>query len=295
MNQDQLKRIREGKGFIAALDQSGGSTPKALRTYGIDETSYKSEAEMYDLVHTMRTRIITSPSFRSEYILGTILFRETALRQIDGLDTPDYLWQRKGIVPFLKIDEGLTELVDGVQLMKPISKLSEVLAGAKEKHIFGTKMRSVIKEYNPQGITQIVDQQFEIARQIMEAGLVPIIEPEVDIHSSDKQKIEELLRDLLLAKLDTLDSGQLVMLKLTLPSENDLYVPLIKHAQVIRVLALSGGYTREEANRLLAQNHGLIASFSRALIENLRAEQNDEEFNSTLLEAVEDIYQASLT
>jgi fructose-bisphosphate aldolase class I len=295
MNTDQLQRIREGKGFLAALDQSGGSTPKALSAYGIGEESYQDEEEMYDLVHALRTRIITSPSFTDEYILGAILFRQTALRQIEGLDTADYLWQQKGIVPFLKIDNGLDDLAEGVQLMKPLSDLPELLSEAKEKHIFGTKMRSLIKEYNPDGIAKIVNQQFEIARQITAAGLVPIIEPEVDIQSSEKQKIESLLRDLLLEALDTLASDQLVMLKLTLPNENDFYLPLMNHENVVRVVALSGGYTRDEANTILAQNHGLIASFSRALTENLHVNQTEEEFNAALLESVESIYQASIT
>lgn len=295
MNRDQFERIKHSKGFIVALDQSGGSTPKALEAYGIDKTHYQSEEEMYTMVHAMRTRIITSPSFSSQYILGAILFKQTIARQIDGFPTADYLWQRKGIVPFLKIDEGLSDLANGVQLMKPMPELAELLIEAKEKHIFGTKTRSVIKEYNPDGITSIVNQQFQIARQIISAGLVPIIEPEVDINSTDKHKIEKLLRDALLSALDALDSEQLVILKLTIPSENDFYIPLINHANVIRVVALSGGYSRSEANKLLAQNHGLIASFSRALTENLHIHQTDEEFNAILLATMKSIYQASIT
>jgi fructose-bisphosphate aldolase class I len=295
MNTEQLERIREGKGFLAALDQSGGSTPKALALYGIDESSYDSEEEMYALVHAMRTRIITSPGFSSEYILGAILFQQTLRSQIEGLDTANFLWQQKGIIPFLKIDEGLSPLEDGVQLMKPMPQLEALLAEAKEKHVFGTKMRSVIQEYNPEGIKRIVDQQFEVARQIMAAGLVPIIEPEVDIHSDDKQKIEQLLRDLLLSALETLDSEQSVIFKLTLPNEANFYTQLIEHPRVLRVVALSGGYSRDQANELLAQNHGLIASFSRALSEGLRVDQTDEEFDATLLESVKSIYQASIT
>lgn len=296
MNTEQLERIQHGKGFIAALDQSGGGhTSKALKAYGIEEDSYQSEEEMYDLVHAMRTRIITSPSFSSEYILGAILFTHTMRNQIDGLATADYLWQKKGIVPFLKIDEGLAPLENGVQLMKPIPALDQLLLEAKEKNIFGTKMRSLIQEYNPEGIASIVDQQFEIARRIMATGLVPIIEPEVDIHAPEKSKIEALLRDLLLSSLDTLTSEERVILKLSIPSESDFYTPLINHENVIRVVALSGGYSRAEANTLLAQNHGLIASFSRALSENLHVNQTDDGFNEALLETVRSIYEASIT
>ncbi len=287
--------MKIGQGFIAALDQSGGSTPKALAAYGITENSYAGEAEMYDLVHQMRSRIITSPAFDSKYILGTILFKQTMRSQIDGLDTGDFLWQRKGIVPFLKIDDGLAEQADGVQLMKPMPALAELLDEARSKNIFGTKMRSVIKECDRDGIAKVVDQQFEIARQIIAAGLVPIVEPEVDINAADKAKIEEVLRDLLLASLDTLSPDQLVMLKLTIPSEDDFYAPLISHPNVVRVVALSGGYSREEANEKLARNRGLIASFSRALSENLSASQTSEEFDAKLQETVEGIYRASIS
>lgn len=294
MNIDQLNRMKNDKGFIAALDQSGGSTPKALAAYGIPETAYANEAEMFDLVHQMRTRIVTSPAFDRDYILGAILFKETMRRQIDGVDTVDYLWQQKGIVPFLKIDDGLAELSDGVQLMKSMPELASLLEEANAKHIFGTKMRSVIKENNQKGIKQIVDQQFELAKQISAVGLVPIIEPEVDIHADDKAGIEALLRDLLQASLNTLAKDQLVMLKLTIPTEDNFYQSLMSHPNVVRVVALSGGYSRDEANERLARNNGLIASFSRALAEGLRAEQADDEFNQTLKASIESIYKASI-
>jgi fructose-bisphosphate aldolase class I len=281
-------------GFIAALDQSGGSTPKALAAYGVAEESYQTEEEMYQLVHAMRTRIITSASFSSQYILGAILFRQTMQSKIEGLDTADYLWQQKGIVPFLKVDSGLLDEENGVQLMKPMPELAELLAEATEKHIFGTKMRSVIHKANREGIAQVVEQQFAVARQIMAAGLMPIIEPEVDIHAPEKIEIEELLLQEIQAALRTLDEGQHVMLKLTLPSKQNLYLPLVHHPQVLRVVALSGGYSREEANALLAKNEGVIASFSRALSNDLRVSQSDEEFDALLAEAVESIYQASV-
>ncbi len=281
-------------GFIAALDQSGGSTPKTLAAYGVTEDGYQTEEEMYSLVHTMRTRIITSPSFTSEYILGAILFKQTMRSKIEGLDTADYLWKQKGIVPFLKIDDGLAEEENGVQLMKPISELTQLLDEAKEKHIFGTKMRSVIKKANADGIGKVVDQQFGVAKQIIAAGLVPIIEPEVDIYAPEKTKIEEILLEKLLISLDQLDRDQHVIVKLTLPSKNNLYIPLVNHPRVLRVVALSGGYSREEANALLAENKGVIASFSRALSADLRVDQTDEEFNSLLSQAVKSIYQASV-
>lgn len=286
--------MRTGQGFIAALDQSGGSTPKALAAYGITESAYSNEAEMYDLVHQMRTRIITSPAFSSERILGAILFKHTMRNQIEGLDTADYLWQKKGIIPFLKIDDGLADQSNGVCLMKPMPELAGLLAEAKSKNIFGTKMRSVIKENNEAGIAAVVDQQFEVAKQIIAAGLVPIVEPEVDINATDKPGIETALRDKLLASLDTLSPDQLVMLKLTIPSEDNFYAPLIAHPNVVRVVALSGGYSREEANEKLARNHGLIASFSRALSEDLNAGQTEEEFDTALRSTVEGIYQASI-
>ena len=295
MNTQQLERIQTGKGFIAALDQSGGSTPKALAAYGIEPSAYHTEEEMYELVHAMRTRIITSPSFDSRYILGAILFKHTMESTIEGLATADYLWQKKQIVPFLKIDNGLAELDQGVQLMKPIPELAALLAEATAKNIFGTKMRSLISECNPEGIQQVVDQQFEFGRQILAAGLVPIIEPEVDITSTEKQQIEGVLREVLLAALDTLTADQRVILKLSLPSEYNFYAPLIVHPNVLRVVALSGGYERQQANALLAHNPGMIASFSRALSADLRVSQSDQEFDAVLLEAVESIYQASIT
>lgn len=281
-------------GFIAALDQSGGSTPKTLAAYGVTEDSYQTEEEMYSLVHAMRTRIITSPSFTGEYILGAILFKQTMRSQIEGLDTADYLWKQKGIIPFLKIDDGLAEEENGVQLMKPISELTQLLDEAREKHIFGTKMRSVIKKANTEGISKVVDQQFGVAKQIIAAGLVPIIEPEVDIYASEKTGIEEILLEKLLISLDQLDRDQHVIVKLTLPSKNNLYIPLVNHPRVLRVVALSGGYSREEANALLAENKGVIASFSRALSADLRVDQTDEEFNGFLSQAVKSIYQASV-
>ena len=295
MNSEQLQRIQHDKGFIAALDQSGGSTPAALAAYGVMQDTYSDEVSMYDLVHTMRTRIITSECFNSQAILGAILFKQTMNSQIEGLDTADYLWQQKGIVPFLKIDDGLAEEKDGVQLMKPMPALDDLLYEAKQKGIFGTKMRSVIKAYNEDGIAQVVDQQFEVARQICAAELVPIIEPEVDIYAKDKAQIEESLRDFLLASLDTLHASQKVMLKLTLPSVDDFYAPLVEHPNVVRVVALSGGYSRDEANEKLANNHGVIASFSRALSGNLRVSQTDEVFNETLGDAIDSIYRASIS
>ncbi|MGO3701887.1 MAG: fructose bisphosphate aldolase [Candidatus Saccharimonadales bacterium] len=295
MNSEQLQRIQHDKGFIAALDQSGGSTPTALAAYGVMQDTYSDEASMYDLVHTMRTRIITSECFNSQAILGAILFKQTMNSQIEGLDTADYLWQQKGIVPFLKIDDGLAEEKDGVQLMKPMPALDDLLHEAKQKGIFGTKMRSVIKAYNEDGIAQVVDQQFEVARQICAAELVPIIEPEVDIHAKDKAQVEESLHDFLLASLDTLHVSQKIMLKLTLPSVDDFYALLVEHPNVVRVVALSGGYSRDEANEKLANNHGVIASFSRALSGDLRVSQTDEVFNETLGDAIDSIYRASIS
>lgn len=287
--------MQHDQGFIVALDQSGGSTPGTLALYGVPETSYSNEDEMYDLVHQMRSRIITSPAFDSQHILGTILFKQTMRSQIDGVYTADYLWDKKGVVPFLKIDNGLLDQANGVQLLKPIPELNDLLNEAKERHIFGTKMRSLIKEYDENGIAQVVDQQFELARQISDAGFVPIIEPEVDINATDKVKIEALLRDLLQKALDSLAQQQLVMLKLTIPSEDNFYAPLMEHPNVIRVVALSGGYSRDDANERLSRNHGLIASFNRALSEGLTVDQTDDEFNSTLKTSVDSIYQASIT
>ncbi|MDL5042004.1 fructose bisphosphate aldolase [Heyndrickxia coagulans] len=294
MNQTQFDKVKNGKGFIAALDQSGGSTPKALANYGVPEDAYSNEDEMFDLIHQMRTRIITSPAFDGKYILGAILFEQTMDRQIEGLYTAEYLAEKKGIVPFLKVDKGLANLENGVQLMKPIPDLDATLRRANEHQIFGTKMRSVIKEANPEGIKAVVDQQFEVAKQILAAGLVPIIEPEVDIHSADKEKCEELLKAELLNHLNELPEKDHVMLKLTIPTVPNVYKALVEHPRVIRVVALSGGYSREEANQKLKENDGIIASFSRALTGELNASQTDEEFNAALEKAVKSIYDASV-
>ncbi|MZK52834.1 fructose bisphosphate aldolase [Clostridium beijerinckii] len=294
MNENQINRIHTGKGFIAALDQSGGSTPKALLEYGIKEDSYSNEEEMFDLVHEMRKRIIKSPAFTSEYILGAILFEDTMYRTIDNQYTPDYLWKEKNIVPFLKVDKGLTKIENGVQLMKPISNLDEILKHAVEKNIFGTKMRSVIKEANAKGIKMLVEQQFEIGKQIVEAGLVPIIEPEVDIHSTDKEESEKLLKLEILEQLSKLDKETKVMLKLSIPTKDNFYIDLIDEPHVVRVVALSGGYSQAEANERLGRNHGLIASFSRALSQGLTAQQTEEEFNGTISKSIKEIYDASI-
>ncbi|OMC78893.1 fructose bisphosphate aldolase [Paenibacillus odorifer] len=294
MNMEQWERIRTGQGFIAALDQSGGSTPKALLQYGVAEDSYSNEDQMYGLVHEMRTRIIKSPAFDSKHILGAILFENTMDRSIDGQYTADFLWEKKGIVPFLKIDKGLADPEDGVQLMKPIPGLSDLLKRANERNIFGTKMRSVIKEANPAGIKKVVEQQFEIGKQILAAGLVPIIEPEVDIHSADKTASEKLLKEELSAQLSTLGKDVKVMLKLSIPTENNFYRELMENPHVLRIVALSGGYTQAEANDKLAHNQGLIASFSRALSQGLSAVQSEEEFNALLSKSVEAIYAASI-
>ncbi|WP_054709995.1 fructose bisphosphate aldolase [Bacillus sp. JCM 19041] len=294
MHKQQLETMRSGKGFIAALDQSGGSTPKALADYGITEDAYSGEAEMFDLVHDMRTRIITAPAFHSDHILGAILFEQTMDRKIEGEYTSDYLANKKGIVPFLKVDKGLAEEANGVQLMKPIADLEETLKRAKERNVFGTKMRSVINEANKEGIKQVVDQQFEVGKQIIEAGLVPIIEPEVDIHSSDKEAAEDLLKEELLTHLNMLRDDESVMLKLTIPTKTGLYQELVEHERVIRVVVLSGGYSRDEANRKLKENDGLIASFSRALSQDLDAKQTDAEFNTALRTAIDGIYDASV-
>lgn len=295
MNQKQLERMGSGKGFIAALDQSGGSTPKALAAYGVDPGSYDSEERMFDLVHEMRSRIIQSPAFTDKQILGAILFERTMDNYIDKLHTGDYLWDKKGVVPFLKIDKGLADVQEGVQLMKPIPGLDSLLTRAVERNIFGTKMRSVIKEYNEAGIGTIVDQQFELGLQIAGHGLVPILEPEVDIHCPEKEKCEKLLLEKILAGLQRLDSGTRVIFKLTIPSIPNHYTPLINDPRVVRVVALSGGYSREEANEKLSLNNQLIASFSRALAEGLSAEQSDEEFNRTMARSIQSIYQASIT
>jgi len=295
MNIAQLDRMHSRKGFIAALDQSGGSTPKALAQYGVQESSYSNEEEMYTLVHDMRTRIIKSPAFESDYILGAILFENTMDRKIDGQWTADYLWEMKNIVPFLKVDKGLADLANGVQVMKPIPNLDELLTRAVERNIFGTKMRSVIKEANGEGIREVVEQQFAVGKQIFEKGLVPIIEPEVDIYSSDKEKSEVILKEEIKKQLSALDKDVKVMLKLSIPTINDFYKELMSDPHVVRVVALSGGYSEEEANHKLAQNHGLIASFSRALSEGLSAGQSDDEFNSKLSKTIKEIYDASIT
>ncbi|UUF15495.1 MULTISPECIES: fructose bisphosphate aldolase [Flavobacterium] len=295
VNVEQLNRMNSGKGFIAALDQSGGSTPKALSQYGVEESSYTNDEEMYTLVHEMRTRIIKSPAFDSQYILGAILFENTMDRKIDGEWTADYLWKRKNIVPFLKVDKGLADLANGVQLMKPISNLDELLDRAVERNVFGTKMRSVIKEANAVGIREIVEQQFEVGKQIFAKGLIPIIEPEVDIYSPDKEKSEEILKEEIQKQLNALDKDVKVMLKLSIPTVNDFYSELISDPHVVRVVALSGGYGQEEANEKLSQNHGLIASFSRALSEGLFANQSDDVFNTKLEKTIKGIYEASIT
>ena len=292
MNQEQAQRMTNGKGFIAALDQSGGSTPKALAAYGIAADSYQGEDEMFNLVHQMRTRIITSPAFDKQHILAAILFEQTMDREIEGKKTGDYLWDVKGIVPFLKVDKGLAAEENGVQLMKPMPGLDDLLKRAVERHIFGTKMRSVIKKASREGIKAIVDQQFEIGEKISEAGLVPIIEPEVDIHIADKAEAEAILKEEILKHLEKVEKP--VMLKLSIPSKDNFYEELIQHPKVMRVVALSGGYSRDEANELLARNHGLIASFSRALAEGLSAQQSDAEFNAMMKDSVDRIYAASI-
>jgi len=295
VNEQQLEKIRTGKGFIAALDQSGGSTPKALRLYGLDESAYADEAEMFDRIHEMRSRIITSPSFMGDRILGAILFEMTMDRQVLGKGSAEYLWQEKHVVPFLKVDKGLAEEADGAQVMKPMPDLDALLERAKGHGVFGTKMRSVIKLGNPTGVDAVVRQQFEVGRQILDAGLVPIIEPEVDIHSPEKGAAEDLLKDAILARLGELASDQQVMLKLSIPDKDGFYTELVEHPKVLRVVALSGGYTREEANERLARNHGVVASFSRALTEGLTAQQSDEEFDNALNAAIQSIYEASVT
>ena len=295
MNQEQLKRMTEDKGFIAALDQSGGSTPKALKAYGVDESAYHGEEEMFTRVHEMRTRIIKSPSFDKSRILAAILFENTMDRKIDDLYTADYLWEKKGIIPFLKVDKGLADEKDGVQLMKPIPGLDALLDRANERHIFGTKMRSVIKQANEAGIRAIIDQQFVIGMQIAHKGLVPILEPEVDIHCPDKAKAEEIMHGIMKEYVAKLHEGAKIMFKVTIPTVDNLYADLMKDANVVRIVALSGGYTMDDANEKLARNPGLIASFSRALAQDLRFTQSDEEFNTILKKAIDSIYQASIT
>lgn len=294
MNQEQFDIMKNKGGFIAALDQSGGSTPRALELYGVNEDEYSNDEEMFNLVHEMRTRIITSPSFTGDKIIGAILFEHTMNNKIEGQYTGDYL-TGKGIVPFIKVDKGLADVENGVQLMKPMPELDTLLKQSVDRGMFGTKMRSNILEYNEEGIDAVVKQQFEVAYQIIDAGLVPIIEPEVNIDAEDKEKIESYLKQSIQKELDKLNDNQFVMLKLTIPSEPDLYKELIDHPQVVRVVALSGGYSTDDANAKLKLNHGLIASFSRALTQNLNINQSEEEFNKGLKEAVDSIYEASIS
>jgi len=291
----QVQKIKTQNGFIAALDQSGGSTPKALAIYGIGEDAYSNDQEMFDVIHQMRTRIMTSPAFTGERILGAILFENTMDREVEGKATPDYLWQVENVVPFLKVDKGLVDEADGVQLMKPMPDLGALLAKAKSKNIFGTKMRSVIKQLSPSGIQAIVKQQFEVGQQIIDAGLVPIIEPEVDIHCPDKAAVEDLLQAAIMDQLNQLKADDLVMLKLTLPEQDNLYRDCVAHPNVLKVVALSGGYSREEANARLSRNNGMVASFSRALTEGLSAQQAEDGFNKMLDASIDSICQASAT
>ena len=291
----QLEQMRTHPGFIAALDQSGGSTPSALRSYGIKEGAWSTEEQMFAIVHQMRTRIVTSPAFTGKRILGAILFENTIDRDIEGTSAVDYLWNVKRVVPFLKVDKGLAAESGGVQLMKPMPDLAALLDKAKARRVFGTKMRSFVKRASGAGIKDIVTQQFKAARQIIAAGLVPIVEPEVDIHSPEKGEAETLLKAAILDELHALPAGQLVMLKLTLPDEDDLYAEFVKHPKVVRVVALSGGYTREEGNERLRRNHGIVASFSRALVEGLSAQQSDAEFNAMLDASIHSIFEASNT
>jgi len=292
-NAEQLQKVKTSPGFIAALDQSGGSTPKALRLYGVQENTWSSDEEMFAIVHQMRTRIITSPAFNGDRIIGAILFENTMDREIEGQPTADYLWNVKRVVPFLKVDQGLAAEKDGVQLMKPMPMLAALLDKARAKRIFGTKMRSFIKRADEAGTKNIVIQQFEIAQQIISANLVPIIEPEIDIHCPEKGKAEQLLKAAILEKVNELPDGQFIMLKLTLPEQNDFYAEFVKHPRVLRVVALSGGYSREEANNRLRKNHGVVASFSRALVEGLTAQQSDAEFNAMLDKSIQCIFDAS--
>jgi fructose-bisphosphate aldolase, class I len=291
--EEQLQKMRTHPGFVAALDQSGGSTPHALKAYGIEETAWSSPEEMFDIVHRMRTRIVTSPAFTGERIIGAILFENTIDRQIEGQPSADYLWNEKRVVPFLKVDQGLVAETEGVQLMKPIPGLAALLAKARARRIFGTKMRSFVRQASETGIARIVAQQFEIAGQILDAGLVPIVEPEIDIHCADKDRAEHLLKAALCDELDRLPAGQLVLLKLTLPETDDLYADLVRHPKVVRVLALSGGYTQQEGNERLRRNHGIVASFSRALVEGLSARQTGAEYDAVLGASIGRIYAAS--
>lgn len=295
MNSEQLTRMREGKGFIAALDQSGGSTPKALRLYGIAESEYSGDEQMFDLIHGMRSRMILSPAFNGDRVLGAILFEGTMDRTIEGVGSAEYLWTKKKVIPILKVDKGLADEADGVQLMKPMPELDALCQRAVSHGVFGTKMRSVIKAANKKGIDAVVAQQFQVGKQILGHGLVPIIEPEVDINIPDKGQAEVLLKAAILSELDALAPGQEVMLKLTIPDVDNFYAELVKHPRVVRVVALSGGYTREDANAKLSRNNGMIASFSRALTEGLSAQQSDQEFNSVLDTSIAAIYAASIT
>ncbi|MEY3749049.1 MAG: fructose bisphosphate aldolase [Actinobacteria bacterium] len=295
MNTEQANKMRTGKGFIAALDQSGGSTPKALRLYGIEESEYSGDAQMFDLIHGMRTRMIKSPAFNGDRVLGAILFEGTMDRDIDGIGSAEYLWTKKGVIPFLKVDKGLADEANGVQVMKPMPELDALLKRAVAKGIFGTKMRSVIKLANKAGIDAVVKQQFEVGRQILAAGLVPIIEPEVDINSPEKAAAEDLLKAAIAAELAAQPADKPIMLKLTLPSTDNFYADFVKHASVLRVVALSGGYSREDANAKLSRNNGMIASFSRALTEGLSAKQSEAEFNAMLDSTIAGIYAASIT
>lgn len=295
VNQQQLEQMRTGKGFIAALDQSGGSTPKALKLYGVDESSYSNEDEMFDVIHAMRSRMVMSPAFTGNRVLAAILFEGTMDRSIDGVGSAEYLWSRKQVIAILKVDKGLADEADGVQLMKPMPELDALLAKARANGIFGTKMRSVIKVANAKGISEVVAQQFAVGRQILAGGLVPIIEPEVDINSPSKKEAEVLLKAALLKELDVQPADQPVMLKLTLPEDDNFYLDLVKHPSVLRVVALSGGYSRDDANTKLSKNNGVIASFSRALTEGLSAQQSDSEFNAALDSAIASIYAASNT
>lgn len=293
-NQDMLAKLQDGKGFIAALDQSGGSTPKALKLYGVEESEYNGDEEMFATVHAMRTRIVTSPAFSGERILGAILFENTLDREIGGLSSAQFLWQEKQVVPFLKVDKGLADEDGGVQVMKPMPELDALLDKAVAQGVFGTKMRSVIKQANAEGIARVVEQQFEVGKQILAKDLVPIIEPEVDIHSEDKAESEAILKELLIKHLDALGDDK-VMLKLTLPETANFYKACVEHKNVLKVVALSGGYSREEANKRVGENNGMIASFSRALTEGLSAKQSESEFNDMLDASIESIYQASLS
>jgi len=293
VNAEQLQKVKTSPGFIAALDQSGGSTPKALRLYGVQENTWSSDEEMFAIVHQMRTRIITSPAFNGDRIIGAILFENTMDREIEGQPTADYLWNVKRVVPFLKVDQGLAAEKDGVQLMKPMPMLAALLDKARAKRIFGTKMRSFIKRADEAGNKNIVIQQFEIAEQIISSNLVPIIEPEIDIHCPEKGKAEQLLKAAILEKVNELPDGQFIMLKLTLPEQDNFYAEFVKHPRVLRVVALSGGYSREEANNRLRKNHGVVASFSRALVEGLTAQQSDAEFNAMLDKSIQCIFDAS--